>query len=193
MQSVPGLGPITSLTVLADWPELGRLFHAPIAARWASPRSIATAARCAAGAACGRAAGCPHGTVQGDLRATRCVPAVQSFYARLLAAGKPKKGALVACRHKLLTILNAMLKHQTPGRLRPPEPARGQTLADTVALLSARANMKARLRLPFKGSIVLLVVLALLATGSDVAFALYRAHSAYPTGAPRTTPSTRPE
>ena len=49
--------------------------------------------------------------------------------------------------------------------------------------------MKARLRLPFKGSIVLLVVLALLATGSDVAFALYRAHSAYPTGALRTTPS----
>ncbi len=50
--------------------------------------------------------------------------------------------------------------------------------------------MKPRLRLPFKGSIVLLVAIALLATGGDVAFALYRAHSAYPISALRTTPST---
>ena len=36
------------------------------------------------------------------------------FYERLLAAGKVKKVALTACMHKLLTILNAMLKHRTP-------------------------------------------------------------------------------
>ncbi len=35
-------------------------------------------------------------------------------YERLLAAGKAKKVALVACMRKLLTILNAMVKHQTP-------------------------------------------------------------------------------
>ncbi len=115
LQSVPGIGPITSLTVLADLPELGRLSHAQIAALvgvaplnrdsgtlrgrrgvWGGRRAVRTA------------------LYMGTLRATRCNPAVQSFYARLLAAGKPKKVALVACMHKLLTILNAMLKHQTP-------------------------------------------------------------------------------
>ena len=48
----------------------------------------------------------------GMLRATRCNPPIQAFYERLLAAGKAKKVALVACMHKLLTILNAMVKHQ---------------------------------------------------------------------------------
>ena len=115
LQSVPGLGPITALTVLADLPELGRLSHAPIAALvgvaplnrdsgtlrgrrgvWGGRRAVRTA------------------LYMGTLRATPCNPAVPSFYARLLAAGKPTKVALVACRHKLLTILNAMRKHQTP-------------------------------------------------------------------------------
>ena len=48
------------------------------------------------------------------LRATRCNPTVQAFYRRLLAAGKPKKVVLVACMHKLLTVLNAMMQHQPP-------------------------------------------------------------------------------
>jgi transposase len=50
----------------------------------------------------------------GTLRATRCHPAIRRFYERLLAAGKAKKVALVACMRKLLTSLNAVLKHQTP-------------------------------------------------------------------------------
>ena len=50
----------------------------------------------------------------GTLRATRCNPVIRPFYNRLLAAGKAKKVAMVACMHKLLTLLNAMLKHQTP-------------------------------------------------------------------------------
>jgi transposase len=54
----------------------------------------------------------------GTLRATRCNPTIQAFYERLLAAGKAKKVAVVACRHKRLTTLNAMRRamrrHQTP-------------------------------------------------------------------------------
>ncbi|MBZ0168751.1 MAG: IS110 family transposase, partial [Kofleriaceae bacterium] len=46
----------------------------------------------------------------------RCNPVITAFYARLLAAGKAKKVALTACMHKLLLILNAMVKHQTPWR-----------------------------------------------------------------------------
>src|SRR5438445_10447346 len=45
--------------------------------------------------------------------ATRDNPQIKAFYERLLAAGNVKKVALTACMHKLLTILNAMLKHRT--------------------------------------------------------------------------------
>ena len=48
------------------------------------------------------------------LAATRFNPVIRTFYQRLLAAGKPKKLALVACMRKLLTILNAIVKSGTP-------------------------------------------------------------------------------
>ena len=49
----------------------------------------------------------------GTLVATRDNPQIKAFYERLLAAGNVKKVALTACMHKLLTMLNAMLKHRT--------------------------------------------------------------------------------
>ena len=52
----------------------------------------------------------------GALVAARHNPVVREFYERLLAAGEPKKVALVACMRKLLAILNAVLKHRTPWR-----------------------------------------------------------------------------
>jgi transposase len=48
------------------------------------------------------------------LVASRHNPVISDFYARLCGSGKPKKVALVACMRKLLTIINAMLKHHTP-------------------------------------------------------------------------------
>lgn len=48
----------------------------------------------------------------GTLVAVRCNPVLRGFYQRLRAAGKLPKVALTACMHKLLTILNAMLKHR---------------------------------------------------------------------------------
>jgi transposase len=48
------------------------------------------------------------------LAASRFNPVIRTFYQRLCAAGKAKKVALTACMRKLLTILNAMLKHKTP-------------------------------------------------------------------------------
>ena len=48
------------------------------------------------------------------LVATRWNPVIRPFHARLCAAGKPKKVALVACMHKLLIMLNAMVRDQTP-------------------------------------------------------------------------------
>ena len=48
------------------------------------------------------------------LTAIRCNPVVRAYYLRLLAAGKVKKVAIVACMHKLLRILNAMVRDQQP-------------------------------------------------------------------------------
>ena len=50
----------------------------------------------------------------GALVATRHNPAIRDLYRRLLAAGKPKKVALVACMRKLLVILNSMPEHGSP-------------------------------------------------------------------------------
>jgi transposase len=46
------------------------------------------------------------------LSAVRYNPTIKTFYQHPLAQGKKKKVALTACRHKLLTILNAMVRHQ---------------------------------------------------------------------------------
>jgi transposase len=68
LRSVPGLGPPTALTLLAELPELRQVDHKAIAA----------------------------------------------FSRRLCAAGKPKKVALTACMHTLLTILNAIVRQAAP-------------------------------------------------------------------------------
>ena len=52
----------------------------------------------------------------GALTASRFNPVIRDFYQRLLACGKTKKAALVACMRKLLVILNSMLKHRSPWR-----------------------------------------------------------------------------
>ena len=49
--------------------------------------------------------------------AVRCNPVLRAYYLRLRAAGKPIKVALVATMRKLITILNAILKTNTPWRL----------------------------------------------------------------------------
>ena len=50
----------------------------------------------------------------GALVATKHNPVIKAFYTRLCAAGKAKKVALTACMHKLLTIMNAMVRDLTP-------------------------------------------------------------------------------
>jgi len=115
LQSVPGIGPLLALTVLAELPERGRLSHAQIAALvGVAPPSRDSGTRRGRRAVWGGRAAVRPVLYMGTLRATRCNPVILAFYQRLLEAGKPKKVALVACRHTLLTILNAMVKHQAP-------------------------------------------------------------------------------
>jgi transposase len=114
LQSVPGIGPVCARTLLLELPELGTRTRQHIAAL------VGVAPlHCDSGTLRGRRTiwgGRAHvRTVlsMGTLVATRFHPQIKVFYQRLLAAGKRKKVALTACMHKLLTILNAMLKHRT--------------------------------------------------------------------------------
>lgn len=111
LQSVPGVGRVVALTLLAELPELGRL----------SRRQIA---KLVGVAPLSRDSGTLRGRrfVQGGRASVRAVlymaalvatkrnAAIRAFYQRLVAAGKPKKLALVACMRKLLTILNTMAR-----------------------------------------------------------------------------------
>ena len=115
LQRAPGIGPVCSRMLLLALSELGTLTRQQIAALvGVAPLN------CDSGTLRGRRSiwgGRAHvRTVlyMGTLVATRFNPRIKAFDQRLLAAGKVKKVALTACMHKLLTILNAMLKHRTP-------------------------------------------------------------------------------
>ena len=115
LQSAPAIGPTVSRTLIAELPELGKLDRKQIAAlvgiapinrdsgKFKGRRSIwggrSTVRACLYMAA---------------LVASRHNPTIHAFYKRLRTAGKCPKVALVACMRKLLTILNAMIKHRTP-------------------------------------------------------------------------------
>jgi transposase len=115
LQSMPGVGPVFAVTCLGGLPELGHLNRRAISAlvgvapwsresgAWRGPR------RCWGGRADIRAV-----LYMATLAAIRHNPVIRAFYQRLRQVGKLKKVAIVACMRKLLTILNAMLKHQKP-------------------------------------------------------------------------------
>ncbi len=115
LRSIPGIGRVVSRTLVASLPELGRLSHKQIAklvgvAPLARDSGTLRGRRLVwGGRAPVRAA-----LYMAALVASRRNPIIRAFYTRLVAAGKPKKLALTACMHKLLTIANAMLRTQTP-------------------------------------------------------------------------------
>ena len=69
------------------------------------------------------------------LVAARRNPVIRTFYQRLVAAGKPKKVALIACMRQLLTILNVMMR--TKYLLAPDESSRDGLTSKTVAIVVA--------------------------------------------------------
>ena len=113
LRSVPGIGRVVSITLLADLPELGTLSRHQIAAllgvaplnrdsgRFRGKRMVW------GGWARVRAA-----LYMAALTASRYNPIIKAFYHRLCSAGKARKVALTACMRKLLIILNSMVKHQ---------------------------------------------------------------------------------
>jgi transposase len=120
MQSAKGVGPILSQTLLAEVPELGQLNRKQMAALiGVAPFNQESGGYRGKRRIWGGRARVRAVLYMGALVATRFNPVIKAFYERLLAAGKEKKVALTACMRKLLTILNAMVKQQTPWQDKP--------------------------------------------------------------------------
>ena len=115
LQSVPGIGPTTAATMIAELPELGRLSRHEIAAlvgvapfnrdsgKWKGKRST-----------WGGRSSVRSALYMATLVATQYNAYIRAYYQRLLTRGKAKKTALVACMRKLIVILNSMLKNHQP-------------------------------------------------------------------------------
>lgn len=111
LRSVPGIGPTTAATLIADLPELGRLSRQAIAALvGVAPLNRDSGTRQGPRVTWGGRAAVRGPLYMATQVATRHNPVIKAFYERLRAAGKPPKVALVAAMRKLLTILNAMVK-----------------------------------------------------------------------------------
>lgn len=124
LRSVKGVGPVLSSTLLVEVPELGALNRKQIAALvGVAPLNRDSGTFRGRRAVWGGRAPVRAALYMATLVATRFNPVIRAFYRRLLAAGKPKKVALTACMHKLLVILNAMARTNTPWRPQPT-PAR---------------------------------------------------------------------
>jgi transposase len=115
LRSVPGVGPVLTMCLLFELPELGKLSSKRIAAlvgvapinrdsgRWRGHRGT-----------WGGRGGVRSALYMAALAAAKSNPVIRACYQRLLARGKPKKVALVACMRKLLVILNAIVRNSTP-------------------------------------------------------------------------------
>jgi transposase len=111
LDSVKGIGPVTILTLTAALPELGRLGRRQIAKLvGVAPLADDSGKRRGPRRIWGGRSDVRAVVYMATLTATRWNPVIKAFYDRLIAAGKPKKVAIVACMRKLLIILNAMLR-----------------------------------------------------------------------------------
>ena len=114
LRSVPSVGPVVSRTLLAELPELGRLNRKQIAALVGiAPLNCDSGTFRGRRGIWGGRATVRAVLYMAALVASRRNSVIRNFYKRLRDKGKAPKVALVACMHKLLTILNAMIKHKT--------------------------------------------------------------------------------
>lgn len=115
LRSVPGIGPVASVTLLAELPELGQLNRQQLAALVGiAPLNRDSGRMRGKRGIWGGRAHVRTALYMATLSASRHNPVIREFYERLRKTGKPPKVALVACMRKLLSILNAMLKAKTP-------------------------------------------------------------------------------
>lgn len=120
LQSVPGVGDVTSQTLLVELPELGTLNRRQIASLvGVAPINRDSGKLRGKRTVWGGRAAVRAVLYMATLAARRCYPPITALFERLVQHGKPRKLALVACMRKLLTILNAIARTNQPCRTQP--------------------------------------------------------------------------
>lgn len=120
IDSVPGVGPVTATTLVAELPELGQLNRQQIAALvGVAPFNKDSGPKHRKRRIFGGRAGVRRTLYMATLSATKHNPIIRAFYHSLLARGKEKKVALIACMRKLLVIINVMVRNGEPWRFSP--------------------------------------------------------------------------
>ena len=114
LQSVPGIGPVVSFSLLADLPELGALNRQRISKLvGVAPLNCDSGQQRGVRHIFGGRARVRSMLYMAALTALRFNPVIKEFYQRLVAKGKPHKVAITACMRKLLSIVNLMVRNQT--------------------------------------------------------------------------------
>jgi len=114
LQSVPGIGPVTSFSVIADLPELGTLNRQKISKLvGVAPLNCDSGQHRGTRHIYGGRAQVRRALYMATLTALRWNPVIKEFYERLCANQKPFKVAITACMHKLLNIINVMVRDST--------------------------------------------------------------------------------
>lgn len=111
IDSVPGVGPVTASTLVAEMPELGLLNRQEIAAlAGVAPFNKDSGPKRGRRKISGGREGVRRTLFMAALSAAKCNPIIRPFYESLLKRGKEKKVALTACMRKLLVIINVMVR-----------------------------------------------------------------------------------
>lgn len=119
LRSIPGVGAVTTLTMLAKCPELGTLNRREIAAlTGVAPLANDSGKHRGKRFIWGGRADVRAVLYMATLSAIGCNDTIKAFAQRLKKAGKPPKVVIVACMRKLLTIMNSMLKNNTSWNLK---------------------------------------------------------------------------
>jgi transposase len=120
LESTPGVGEVTTFSLLADLPELGTLNRQKISALvGVAPFPDDSGKRQGKRYIRGGRAEVRCALYMATLSAIKHNSPIKAMYERLIAAGKPFKLAMTACMRKLLTILNALIKKDQAWRLQP--------------------------------------------------------------------------
>lgn len=115
LKSVPGIGSVIATTLVAALAELGQVNDKCISALvGVAPFNRDSGKYRGTRTIWGGRASIRAVLYMGTLVGVRHNRVLSAFYARLLAQGKAKKVALIACMHKLLRILNAMIRDGKP-------------------------------------------------------------------------------
>jgi len=124
LDSIPGVGLITAVTVMAEMPELGQLDRQKIAAlAGLAPFNRDSGQKRGKRRIFGGRKGIRRVLYMACLSATKCNPVIRSLFQRLMKKGKLFKVAITACMRKMLTIMNAMTRDQVNWRVPEPIPS----------------------------------------------------------------------